>query len=1411
MILKKSIIVPIIILLILFTSTFVSLNSIFAMPQEIMGKNDIYVLTSSTDKNPLRSNLNIDLAYALENTSYINAVSPEIFVFTTIHNEPVTLRGVIFSKFLKIENGRLIKGTMPKNDNDVIVGESLFYYMHLHLGENLTVRGAFQASLAVLHIVGVFKTNDSTDDEILIDLSTAQTLAGLKKGTISMIRFKSNDVERAHELMNPNYPKFKVTLNTTGQVYFDNKFNVSVKIENIGAIPGNCIFHLSFQNITIKRNLYVTKNVSFNITLKANYVGNSEIKAYVENDVLNYTYSYKVLVANRPVIFQGKTLTYVDTPTSFSFYSINNSPINDATLRVSSKGYYKVYNFNSSITLKFPKRGLYTICFHKYGYENKTIAVKVFKKANLINPSDIYPEPVKGVIFLKKNEDIKLKFEDSASLYYSIDNGLIRSSNSTISLLGNVGEMHSIDIYAVENWTMENATYIAYICKDYSVNISSYISNESVVYYNGNFTINVWSEIPLKNITFYINRYRHNIYLDQNLEKGILNYTYNITVNVKYKNFEVEIYAKNIMNFSAHKIIKPKVLYSSDIIKPEIIIGNRASRFRDELLRDENSFTIKIWSGQSFTISASDNLEIKNLTVYVFQKYFNASSDNPDVKSLSVTIPTMFRKGTDIYFMPPGIYQGEIIAIDSSGNVNETTFYVDINNTNEKMPPIILGPRILIFGSTTKSFTFRVYDNVGLRYVAFYENDSIIKNVSCYGDNNVTLYLNYSEINDGLYNLTVIAMDVNNNSMELKGKILKNYTDKEPPTILPVPSPIFSGESIIVQAEDNVYMKKLSVYAFGKWFNGTSKVVLPTEYIDRKNDTVEYVPQGTYTLKIDAQDIFDNGISKIVHIEINNSHENIPPVIFLPNATKCNASDILTFKAYDNVKVATMWIEVDNLPVIITNGDNITCRADTLGYGIINAKIFAMDVNGNTASVRYNLLVKDNIPPRILNKTLKIWGGNTTSIFLSDNIGVYKATLEIFGKKFENIGDRIKIPTMFRNGNNISFVPQGTYKGFVRVEDLSGNVNSSEITLIINNTGEKNPPIIVGNTYNVLSRNNTVIFKAYDNVKTEKIWCEENGKMIYGESGSILNLSIDYFSPGLHNVTIYAEDINGNIANISAEIEVVGIAEYEINASLYKSKITENQRGILNIIIKNRANEGNCTVRIYIDRSLYTTINTYLNSYETKSFAIQLPYMSEGSHTIKVNNITMTLKVTKVPIEKLPMDLLLKYDKNLKVTGGKEVIYKGFQISEGNFLLIIYALIAIGMILVALGLYSSLLKGIKNDTIAILRMIGASNKQILGIASKEILIYLTPAILVGIFLGFISVLAIQHFNLMRAFGHTLIVIVNMDMVIDSILVGIGFLVFSTFLIFRNIFHSKIIYLMGSESSEKISTLEEVLK
>jgi len=1406
MIIKRSVVVPILILLILFTSIFVSLNSIFLMPQEIMGGSNTYVLTSSTDRNPLRSNLDINLAYGLENMSYITAVSPEIFLFSTVKGEPVTLRGVIFSKFLNIEDGRLVEGAMPKNLDDALVGEKIFNFLKLKIGEKLTISGSFQPSIAIINITGVFRTGTSADDEILISLPTAQKLAGLKKGDVSIIRFKTDDLDKTRKLMDPSYPKFTVRLNSTAQVYVYDTFNVTVTIENIGSDGGLCHFELEFQNESFVRDIYVNENVSFNITLKAKYAGNDEITASVKNDVLFYSTFLNISIMKNPVIFHGKVLTHTGVPTTYTFETRNNTKIENATLKVYGSNYSKTYHFNYSVNIIFPHEGLYTLYFQKEGFENKTIEVKVFKKVPFENLAKINPQPLGKIIPVQLGENITVISQNNSKIYYSIDGGTLWSTNSTIPIPKNLEGRHVLEINVVNNWSMANGSYVIYTYNSSNISIFSQIKSDSIVYYNSSFKIDVWSEIPLKNITVSINKWRRDFDLNQTFKEGISNYSYNISVEVKYKRLEVIVYAQNILNSSTSLKITPKVIYSSDITEPEIIIGNRKNLDMMRILKNRDVPTIEVWSGESFTIRAVDNLNMKNLSVYIFNTYFNASSENSE--SLSVTIPTIFPVGNDIHFIPEGIYEGVIVAIDSSGNKNTTVFYVVINNTGEKIPPIIRGPSLIQFNSPGESYIFKAFDNVGIRSIEFWENDTLIKNTSSTGGKNLTVYLNYSDVSDGLHHITIRAYDINNNSREMYIVVLKNYTDTEPPIIEPLPTSVWSGSNIIVEAIDNVKVKKLSVYAFEKWFNGSSRVVIPTMY--EENNTVRFIAEGNYTLHIQVWDIFDNYNSEDYEIEINNTGESLSPIIVLPNITKCTALDTLTFLSYDNVEVYKMWIEIDNISVVEEYGNNLSVRADTLGYGILNVYVFSMDVNNNIAFTSYKILIVDNILPQILNKTIKIWGGNTTNITFSDNIGIKGATLWLFDKTWRSEGERIEIQTVFKEGDNITFIPEGTYYGMVTVEDFSGNVNSTTITLIINNSGERNPPIIVGNAYNIISENESAIFRAYDNVRVIKMWWMENESItgeIWGDNLTITAIDV---SIGLHFITVYAEDTNGNIATFQAILEVKGIFYVDISISLEKEKITVNERGIISIEISNGPNPGRYNATLYLDDEPYYIIDLFLSPYTTQNIVLKLPYLDEGKHTITLGNQSLTLTVVENPIEKLPIDIVLKYNKNLNVTGGKNVIYKGFQISEGNFVLVIYTLISIAVILVALGMYSSLLKGMKNNNIAILRTLGASNRQITKFALEDTIKYLFTSIIGGIFLGYLIVILLEKLEILRAFGHRLIIYLTPSIILGTILIGFGFLFFITLIILKKALSSKVIHLISGEKSEKIVTLEDVL-
>ncbi len=1407
MIIKKSIIVPVIILMMLFTSIFVSLNSMYLMPQEIMGNKNVYVLTSSHDRNPLRSNLNLELAYGLENTSYITVVSPEIFLFTTIKNQPVTLRGVEFKNFLGIEDGKIVMGSMPKNVDGALAGAKIFKFLHLNIGEKLSVYGSFQSSFAIINITGVFKTGSSADDEILVSLPTAQKLAGLKDNQVSIIRFKTDDLEKTKELLDPDYPKFTVNVSSVSQVYAYNKFNATVTIKNMGSEAGMCRFYLNFENQSFERDIYVSGSATFNVTLTAYTPGQQKIDVAVKNEVLYYPSFSQILVVKNPVVIKGKTLTYVNTSTNYVFLTSNDRKITNATLEVSNGQYMKIYRINYSANITFPFVGRYNLSFYKPGFESRNLVVEVFKRENLSALANITPSPVGNVVFVKRGESIEINAPNGTKIFYSLDNGLIRNTNSSIPLYSVSGN-HILSLDVVRGWFMGNETFIVHIYNNSQIFANVPFSDFIPVYFNTTYNITLWSEVPFQNLSVRLDNRVIYPLRNYTFDFHLFNYTVNIPIKIsgKESRLNLEIFAKNVVNRTLKIVVNPRVIHSSDTQKPEIIVGGtqRTSTVRCNLF-GKDPVSIRIWSGMPVEVKAYDALGVTNLTVQIFNRTYYSSPPNTG----EVDIPTMEIRNGEVYFMPEGIYEGIAKARDAAGNVNETYFEVIINNTGEKLPPIVLGSGILNFNGGKQSYKMRIFDNTLIEDVKVYVNGTPIELYENLSVENFTVWINSSQVPDGFYKGYIYAQDIYGNQRSFPLIIIKNFTDTVPPKIDVVKTKIWSGEDIVIRAKDDTLMKKLSVFIFGKWFNGTREVKIPTMEI--LNNSVEFVSPGVYIAKIYAEDIFNNENNSEVRIEINNTGEKIPPVIILPSVSVCNATDYINFTAYDNVGVKRISLIVFNRTVASADSNNISVRAEKLGYGFVTVEIYAADVNGNVAVSPFRMFVMDNIPPQVNDTYMRIWSGNTTNVTLWDDVGIKYATLSIFGKIFRSSGNRIEIKTMEILNDTVYFIPPGRYVGKLVAEDYSGNVNSTYVTVIINNTGEKIPPIILGKTYDIISNNKSAIFRAFDNVGLRKMWWTCDG-MIRGESenGTIV-LHFSQLSIGIHNATIYAEDLNGNIAHMNVTLDVVGTTHVNLRVRVENSNINTNQRAIINIEIINGPNRGKYSTMVYLDNSPYYLINLTLTPYETLNLILKIPYLPEGIHKIMVGNETVTIRVSNPYVEKLPIDLLLRYDKNLNVTGGKEVIYKGFQISEGNFIILIYSLIGVGMVLVILGMYSSLLKALKERNIAVLRAIGATNSQILKFALKDSFYYIFLPIIFGIVVGYIMLFILQYFEVLRAFGHRLIISTNIQLIFLNLLIGLGFAILTMAIVFKDVLSSKVVHLFSGETGEREVDLKEVFQ
>ena len=1374
MILGKKVAVPIFVLFMLFTSMFISLVSIYYMPERMMGSSGVYVLTSSKDKNPIRSNLDIGIAYGLENMSYVESVSPEIFVFTVIHNQPVTIRGVMFKKFLNLENGKIVAGTIPHTINGAMVGIHAAKKLDIHIGDNLTVYGSFTTAIAIIHIVGVYDTHDPADDELIVSLPTARKLSGIHSGEVSIIRVKTNNANKIDKLMNPTYPKFKAKVKAPSQIYVGADLNFSVTIKNMGKDAGAASISIGFQDRYYNTTEQVQNNKTITLSMPALRSGKYNITAVVKNDVFYYTCYTQVSVLKKPVLIQGPSFAYIDTPTNYSLTTINNESITSGKLIVKGTNYTKYYDVNGSATVLFPRAGNYTINYYGEEYMNKSINVSVYARVAVAKVARIIPEPINGTIYIARSSSIKILTNGTA--YYSVDNssyieGTVLNTNLTAM------KNHVFGVRIIYHHFMAEDRYLLHIIENTSPKIMAPVSNGSRVVYGENITFEFKDVLPIRYISYTLNGHSIIIPTNQSFNPYIWNYTYNLTLTVNSTKFAISLVMEDAWNRSASYSVHCTVVLEQDIIKPEIIVHN-----------------VTIWGGNRTLVEAEDNEGVANISVRFYGHYFNSTSN-------SVYVYTMFRNGNTVSFVPEGKYIATVVVYDISGNMNITNFTITIDNTNEKNPPVIVGKTLV---DLSKGYTiYSAFDNVGVLNITAYENGTRIKS-----SNSATLNLTTADFTNGVHHITIEALDVNYNYGVYSVVIVKNYTDTIPPTISAGPLNIWGGNSTEVRASDNVKVSSISVYVFGRYFNGTRTAIIKTVFV--KRGSIEYMPPGTYSMRVLARDVYGNENSTLMHLTINNTNERNPPVFLHKDFEIYNASENITIKAFDNVGVKLMWVVYKHHTIFSTQGNTTSFRASLLPCGYSSIDVFAEDYNANVNNISMRVLIKDDIKPWLIENTSTVWSGNYTVIHGADNVRVAKMSVNFDGMTIASSNGTLVVPTKHVTRSQIKYMPAGHYSLSVKLVDSSGNVNVSHFELIINNTGEKIPPVIFGPAYGSLNRTSSITYYAVDNVQVAAIWLVENGSVLARKNSTSITLTNHELPGGWHNITVVAEDVNGNIATFNSSVYVVRMRTVEVSLRLENKKLSTKDQGILLIDIKNQNIAGYYRLTVNLDGTVYYQQRLYLKAYEQKSLYIYLPYLSEGKHTVSVGNNTLSFDVKKSIVEKLPTDLVLKYAKNLKFSESKSVVYKGFEISEGNFILVIGALIGVTALLLFFGLYSTVIKSVNTTNVGILRAIGASHRQILVFLVKDSSKYAILPLILGIVGGYALVLAVDAMDVLTAFGHQLIIVPTIGDIVAVVVLSLIFIISAMFAVFRYLVKGRVIHIMGKEENPQTVMLDNLL-
>ncbi|MFC7156846.1 FtsX-like permease family protein [Halomarina halobia] len=118
--------------------------------------------------------------------------SPEILLFTMVDGEPVFGRGVNYTAYAAVSDGRLVEGRPPNGPGEAIVGESLADRLDVRVGESILLGGSTATGLTTVTVTGVYSGEGLGDDQLLVPLDTARYLRDLPSGTVNLIRVGSD-------------------------------------------------------------------------------------------------------------------------------------------------------------------------------------------------------------------------------------------------------------------------------------------------------------------------------------------------------------------------------------------------------------------------------------------------------------------------------------------------------------------------------------------------------------------------------------------------------------------------------------------------------------------------------------------------------------------------------------------------------------------------------------------------------------------------------------------------------------------------------------------------------------------------------------------------------------------------------------------------------------------------------------------------------------------------------------------------------------------------------------------------------------------------------------------------------------------------------------------------------------------
>ncbi|HDP96929.1 MAG TPA: FtsX-like permease family protein [Euryarchaeota archaeon] len=244
-----------------------------------------------------------------------------------------------------------------------------------------------------------------------------------------------------------------------------------------------------------------------------------------------------------------------------------------------------------------------------------------------------------------------------------------------------------------------------------------------------------------------------------------------------------------------------------------------------------------------------------------------------------------------------------------------------------------------------------------------------------------------------------------------------------------------------------------------------------------------------------------------------------------------------------------------------------------------------------------------------------------------------------------------------------------------------------------------------------------------------------------------ITASLEGFEPAYWNLSV----VDSESIPPEAVIETIDL---QVDPSVVK--VRENCT--ITIIVQNLGNSsGNGTVLIEMGGIPFRWQFVELDSLEVEIVNYSVSFSTTGHRTFTSGAFSRTLTVESTyVINPDIVQLLLRYGSAGSIDPSRgSLIYNTAKISEGNILIVIVSLAVLSATLVTLGVSIAFMKEINDNirVVGILRSIGASSRQLLGMIFKESLVLSMPAAAIGLAGGVLLALAIDASGRLIAFGH----------------------------------------------------------